>query len=195
MEAKPQTRESQPAPSPPAGEPQLEQFEDQNDPYAAWQAAMVDWKVDQKLQAHQHQQQLQQIQQTWQKKLDTFIADHVDYFDVTKQAEAPRLQVVADALIEGGPELVYHLAQSPEWREINRLPPAHALLRLGAVRATLPAPRPATSASGQAAIRQSVAKPIRPVGTAPVQTTPPLDDLPFDDYVREANRREREGRL
>lgn len=178
---------------PPDGKPVLEQFADQSDPYAAWQEAMVDWKI-----AERDRQQAQTAQQqAFQTQIQDFIADgHEDYFDVAGSAPAPQYQIVAEALVDAGPDVIYYLGQHPaEWSEINALPPAKALVRLGTVRATLnssvTAPRPA---SAQASTRKTT-KPIRPVGTSPVQTTPKLEDLPFEQYVEAANKLEREGRL
>lgn len=155
------------------GKPDLNQF----DSYEAYQEALTDWKVEQKLaeraqmEAMQRRQaEIEQVKTQYLAKVEQTKAAHADFDDVV----TPMLVHAVDRLglgeaiatSEVGPQVLYHLGKNPEdLKRIAGLNPLAAARELGRLESRLvqSTPKPTTS--------QTPTKPTAPAAAplAPVR--------------------------
>jgi hypothetical protein len=183
------------------------------DDYESWDAyndALTDWKVDQRLRAMEAQRiEREQTARDMQTRLahyereQAFAAQTPDYVEMMHAAaKLPCSPAMETAILasEHGPKVAYFLATHPE--EAVRLSQETAGLPASAapmVRRDLEAlvshtPPPASSGPGTGGFRPTVPPPIKPVGSAPVVADPPIEELPIDEYIEKMNARDRAAR-
>jgi hypothetical protein len=187
-----------PAPAEAPQKPRLEDFANEVDPYAAWNEALTDWKVDRRIeeldakrqksdQERQEQQQLEaernsaqaqyrRVVEAYQGRVAEFVKEHPDYQAVLDAAplvpdgpgKIPIFQYIENVAM--GPAVAYHLAQHPdELVRIAALAPALAIAALGKIEGKLEAQQ---SASEPQTLAATVTGPAAP---APVsKAKPPL---------------------
>lgn len=174
-----------------------------------FQEAMVDYKVDLKLQ--QRDTQRQQVETataratSWQEKINAAKAEIPDYDTVMDNANMPVAPHVAELLMEHdlGAKVVHFLASNPAMLEkMNGMTPAKAAFEVAAIASkfqtaaaasgTEAAPASAAAAevqqgaSSKPAAERAVSKAPPPAASnvgAGRATTPNLGDLPMDEYV------------
>lgn len=200
-------------------EPQIEQFADQADPYAAWNRALARWdrrkeawedaqkgadldtKIAQRFQeVYAQGQYIEQINkvaaegaqkyQDWQA-----VVQHPDVANVIFPDDTYRAIVTAP----NAAELVYTLAKDPPLarKVASEKDPFRLGVLLGSIRSSQPAV--ARPASTGAAVASSAPPPYQPVGSGSKTTSPSLSDIADhgDDYdssgYRERRAAERKG--
>lgn len=102
------------------GKPTLEQYDfDQN----KYLEALADWKVEQRLKAHEDEtkktegtQRQQEIEATYNTKVADFIDDHPDFPEVVNSIRYPLPPEVQSAVMahDKGPEIAYHLGTNDD---------------------------------------------------------------------------------
>lgn len=147
------TGKQQPEPVPAAPQPQTlvppkwEDFESEED----FQSAMVDYRVelklqqrDQKAQEQQKQQQQQQsqaeMQRVWNERVAAQKAQFQDFDSVVYGSKVPITDAMASAIMasEQGPAIAYHLGSNPtEAARIAKLEPYAAAAAIGRLETTL----------------------------------------------------------
>lgn len=178
------------------GKPTLEQFGyDQ----AAYTEALTDWKVQERFEALQAQQQKQAEEQKVAETLKTFkervaAVDPEEWrwaVEVNPPTSPAMLEVIAES--EVGPQIGIYLAKHPdESAAIAAMSPIAAARALGRIEAQLSAP---------VAPRPSPPKPI-PKAPAPVSTLRPaapikkdLGEMDMHEYIAERNRQRKAAGL
>lgn len=138
-----QEQQAQPDPNAP---PNPADF-DYGDADPAYLAAVVDYKVDQKLRAFQERAQAQAQAQTADQQFKAKEADYSkvkpDFQTVVYDSKWECTPVMADAIkqADGGPAVAYHLASNPaEARRIAALNPLAQALEIGRIEARLSTP-------------------------------------------------------
>jgi hypothetical protein len=175
------------------GKPVQEQFET----YDAFQEAMVDWKVNQRLEKHETQQrdriERDRVQRAQEEsvaahtaRIDTFRAAHTDFDAVIEKGKnLPLTRPMQDAVMnsESGPALMYHLCQNPEECDrIAGLHPMMAIKEMGRLEAHVEAAD--TGPASSAELVTKAPRPIKPVGGGATASTVPRDQLPYREYKR-----------
>lgn len=128
------------------GKPSPDDF-DSHDEYIE---ALSDWKVEQKLKAHEEKQRVLQAQTEFQKaiqahnkRVEAFVKTHDDFHEVVEDVDDIPLSIAIQEVIlssENGPELMYSLAKNREELErINALSPIAAARELGKFEAKIKA--------------------------------------------------------
>jgi hypothetical protein len=142
-EPRQQEQQAQPKPGAP---PNPADF-DYGDADPGYQAALIDYKVEQKLRAFQEQVQAQTQAQTadqqFKAKEAEFAAAKPDFQSVVYDSRWDCTPVMADAIktADGGPAVAYHLASNPaEARRIAALNPLAQALEIGRIEARLSMP-------------------------------------------------------
>lgn len=141
------------APAADPNKPKAENFET----YDEFTEALTDWKIEQREQRRDAQQQAAAQATTWQQRAAEAKAAMPDFDEVMAASSAPMSHAMAEVLKESehGPALAYHLAKNAaEAERIARLSPLAAARELGRIEATLstpaaapaPAPKKVTSA-------------------------------------------------
>ena len=195
--------------------PALEAFAGEADPYAAWQEAVVDWKLEQREAARQaataaevkQQAEAQaklaeeQAKQQYIIRVQSFADQHEDYDAVVtpylSSAFVPPAMGQAILQSERGPEILYWLAQhSTESTELAMLAAPQGRDSAGLIQRLLESRLdPARAGSGSSVPSTSAKPPIRPVGSSPVVATdgPPDDTADLDAHAAYYNRLDREA--
>jgi hypothetical protein len=164
LEAKGTPEPKQPAPE---GKPKLDDFES----FEAFNEALTDWKVDQKLRARESEAQTTKAVQSWEAKKEAARAEIEDFDEVLADMIAPAPVVVAVMNeSEHTAKIAYHLAQHPdELRKINQMsPPAAALAIADIALQFKAAPEPKKEAP-----KTKAPAPINPVAAR--SAVPPVD--------------------
>ena len=173
--------------------PQQDKFET----YDEYQEALVDWKVSQRLTAHEAverdriaREETQRAQESLvaahTARIDTFRSEHDDFDAVVERGkDLPMTRPMQDAVLnsEEGPAVMYHLCQNPE--ECDRIAGLHPMLaikEMGKLEARLEAARTGPASSAEPLTRAP--RPIKPVGGGHTASTVPMDKLPYQDFKR-----------
>lgn len=179
-------------------EPVIDSFMDQPDPWLALTKASARWAARQETKLLQSSQQQQAAMTRHSQDMQRLL---------TSLPNAQELKQLADEMPGPHPELrhailssdvsarlVLYFAEHPEDYDYLQRQSGPTLVRaLGQIEGRL-----STAQSGpvaQARVTTPVITPIKPVGSAPVSTTPQPDDLEFGpEYIRAMNARDRERR-
>jgi len=148
IEAELRSLKAQSAPAPKDNEePKPEQFSDMYE----YQQALVDYRVDQRLneervraeQARQEAQR-QQVINTWAKRVESAKSEMPDFEAMVSSADVSVSNEVRDAIFESevGPRILYHLAENPEIAEkLQGMTVTRALATIGKLEAQFEAPQ------------------------------------------------------
>lgn len=154
-------------PADPTDKPKLDDFES----FEAFNEALTDWKVDQKLKAREAEAQTKQLVQSWEQKKAEARKEYEDLDEVLADMEPPNgvvLAVMAES--DHTAKIAYYLGQHPdEMKRINTLAPPAAALAVARIEAQIIKPvkpePPETKPTSKAPA------PLRPVTAAPVTVT------------------------
>lgn len=185
--------------APDAGRPDQSQFET----YEAFQEALVDWKVSQRIDAHEreravrmesdqkHQRQ-REVVAAHVARIDVFRETHPDFDAVVEKAkDLPVTAPMHDAVLnsEHGAAVMYHLCQNPEECDrIAQMHPLSAIKEIGRLEARLDVARSTTGPTPKAEPVTKAPRPIKPVGGGVTASTVPLDQMNYQDYKRARER-------
>jgi hypothetical protein len=188
-----------------AAAPKLDEFSDEDDPYASWNAAMAYFIADRRYEERHQVESMQQAAQTRDQEFQTRLLEareRIPNFDERIKYEA--LRPFSDQLAERimaspvGPELVLYFSEHPsDAQRISTLHPIIAIEEMGILQGVIKARQDAAhSGSATAAVTSQAKPPIKPVGSSPVAADPLeiTDDLPVEEHIRRMNLRERQGR-
>jgi hypothetical protein len=177
-----------------SGKPIQENFET----YDEFQEALVDWKVDSRLQAHdakvrddrqreQETRRAEEVVAAQQARIDKFRIGHKDFDAVIAEADgnlplsAPMRDVFRSS--EHGPELMYHLCKNPdECDRIAYLHPLEAIKEMGKIEARFEVADSGPTSKAEPVTRAP--RPIKPVGGGVTASSVPLDQMEYQDYKR-----------
>jgi hypothetical protein len=187
------------APSDPSDpEPVIESFMDQPDPWLALTKASARWAARQEtklLQSSQQQQAAMTRHSQDMQRLLTTLPNATELKQLADEMPGPHPELRHAILSSDvSARLVLYFAEHPEDYDYLQRQSGPTLVRaLGQIEGRL-----STAQSGpvaQARVTTPVITPIKPVGSAPVSTTPAPDDLEFGpEYIRAMNARDRERR-
>jgi hypothetical protein len=127
------------------GPPREDQFED----YDAYQAALIDYRVEQRIARERENAQREAVVQTYQGRVNAAREKFADYDAVVCDPSLPISPLMAEVIKESelGPEVAYHLGTNrSEAQRIAALPPHRQAAELGKLEAKLtaaPAPQSA----------------------------------------------------
>lgn len=180
----------------PQGKPTLEAFGYDQEAYTE---ALTDWKVQERFQALQAQQQQAQQQQKVVETLTKFqervASVDPDEWQWAVEANPPTSPVMLEVIAESevGPQLGIYLAKHPdEAAAIARMPPAAAARSLGRIEERLSAP-----VAPNPVPPKTVTKAPAPVSTlrpaAPIKKD--LGDMDMDEYIAERTRQRKAAGL
>lgn len=170
--------------------------------YEAFQEALVDWKVSQRLSAHEREQSARVEAERKQQgrreavaahtaRIDAFREAHPDFDTVIEQAkDLPVTPPMQDTVLhsEHGPALMYHLCQNPEECDrIAQMHPRDAIKEIGRLEAQLDVAQ-TTGPTPKAEPVTKAPRPIKPVGGGVTASTVPLDQMNYQDYKRARER-------
>ncbi len=166
--------------------PKREAFESDE----AHEAALVDWKIDQKvdIKLRERQQsetvtrQATEIAQSWQSKVEAARADIADFDSVMDAAEDQVAPHVAEILMKhnAGAKIAHHFAQNPEALEkINDMDVVQAAIEIAEIGAQFKAVKVPPVVEKQIS---KAPPPAKPIGQGR-STNPSLDEMSMDDYV------------
>jgi len=173
------------APAEEAGEPKPQDFATE----AEYQAAMIDWRVDQKLKAKEAEAAAQreaerqaQIKADASARIAKALEIVPDFEEVTEAADMIVPPHIAGYMQESEliAELGYHFAKNPaELERISKLSPVHALVALGKIESKLEPFSPSEKVTNGATPRpeptapqprpQTDERPSKPRAAAPIQ--------------------------
>lgn len=167
--------------------------------YQEYEDALVDWKLDNRLEAEtakqreQHERQrAAEVEKTWQERETKFAVEHDDYEDVVDVEHMARhgqlSQPMAFALrsSENGPELLYQLAKHPEEAaRIARLEPMAAVYELGRFEAAVTGKKQDTPKQAKTT---SAPPPPTPIKGGAAATVSP-EQLSDEEWWKSRNRR------
>lgn len=157
--------------------------------------ALTDYKVDEKLskkdQETAHAKSIETRATSWQEKLTAARAEIPDFDTVMNSADIQVANHVAELLFESdaGAKIAHHLATNPELLDkLNGMPPAKVAIQLGKLESSFEkaAPNPAGSTESVPRSESRTTKappPPRHLGQGR-STTPTLEDMGMDDYVK-----------
>jgi hypothetical protein len=166
--------------------------------YDEFQEALVDWKVESRLQAHeakvrddrQREQEAQRAQEAvaaQQARIDKFRSEHEDFDAVIAEADgnlplsAPMRDVFRSS--EHGPELMYYLCKNPdECDRIAYLHPLEAIKEMGKIEARFEVADSGPTSQAEPVTRAP--RPIKPVGGGATASSVPLDQMSYQDFKR-----------
>lgn len=123
--------------------------EDFGGDYDAFQSALIDYRVDQRLNQERALAQRNSVVQTYQQRVQEARSRMADYDQVVGDPSLPITDLMAEVIRESelGPEVAYHLGTNrSEAQRIAGLPPHRQAAELGKLEARLsapPAPPPA----------------------------------------------------
>lgn len=132
---------------------------------AKYQAALIDYKINQRLsvqEQHQRQQQEQQkqeqINQGFNQKVAEFVETAPDYVEVVGNIpQLPQDTLNAVMQLDNGPQIAYYLGKHLDVAdEIANSSPIAAAMRLGEIRAQLANPKPSSKPSAAPAPVETV---------------------------------------
>ena len=159
--------------------------------------ALTDYKLEQKLAAKAAESEqtkaITQRAQTWQEKLAAARTEIPDFDAVMNNADMQVANHVAELLFESdaGAKIAHHLAQNPELlNKMNDMTPAKVAIQLGKLEAsfekTAPAPGSGkeSTASNVVEVRTTKAPPPAKHLGQGRSTTPSLEDMSVEDYVK-----------
>lgn len=162
----PEAPKPQPAPN---GKPVLDSYET----FDAYNEALMDWKVEQRMAQMEQKTHAEKIQKTWEAKKAEARKELPDFDEVISDMIEPPAPVVL-AVMEASDhiaKIAYHLAQHPdELQRINRLAPPQAALEVARIEARFNrTPAPAAS------------KPVSKAPRPPSPVSAPSAPRPSDD--------------
>jgi hypothetical protein len=148
--------------------------------------ALTDYKLEQKLtakdQAAEQSKAIETRAGTWQEKLVTARAEIADFDSVMNGADMQVANHVAELLFESdaGAKIAHHLAQNPEVLEkLNGMSPTKVAIQLGKLESSLEKVAP----NLVEARTTKAPPPAKHLGQGR-STTPTLEDMSIDDYVK-----------
>jgi len=167
--------------------------------------AVIDWKNDRFASAlFQTQAQLQQQAQqqgadaAFNERRDNWIKDHPDYPDVVAAATDIEVSHPMEQFFRHDPAgiaVIDYLARHPEEaKDLARLAPGPAFVKLGRLAQTLDAPHPAGVAPQGRIPTPRAPAPLTPVGAGPHRSTDPSEIDFGPEYMRRNNEAERQRR-
>lgn len=180
-------REAQPKPESTAGaeKPRPENF----NTYEDYLEALTDWKADQREAQREAVRQKEEQEAILKENLTAYSKGvsearerYEDFDDVVDRDDIMIPQAAQMAIIESpnGADVAYYLGQHPEVaEELQTLSPFGAVMEIGRISQLL--------ANGGHAAPAPVSKapaPIRTVSGNSAKSTVPVDEMPYEDYVR-----------
>ena len=192
-----------PIPEPGAQDVTMRPDQSKFETYESFQEALVDWKVSQRLSAHEREQsarvEAEQKQQGRRNvvaahtaRIDAFRDENPDFDAVISKAkDLPVTPPMQDTVLhsEHGPALMYHLCQNPEECDrIAQMHPRDAIKEIGRLEAQLDVARSTTGPTPRAEPVTKAPRPIKPVGGGVTASTVPLDQMSYQDYKRARER-------
>lgn len=156
--------------------------EDQFDDWDAYQAAVIDWRVEQRLAAREQSQQRESLLRTYEERAAKAKERLPDYDIVVTDPTLTITPLMAEVIRESdvGPEVAYHLGTNrSEAQRIAALPPHRQAAELGRLEARLsqaPAPAPATP-------RNPPPAPPRTVSGVSAGLTKAPEEMSMAEYV------------
>lgn len=152
--------------------------------------ALTDWKAEQAVAKRMEADSTRKVAET---RAQTFAERQVqartampDYDEVVGGSETPIAQHVGEAILESdlGPQLAYHFAKNPDaLLRLNGMNPVQAAREIGKLEATLSA-KPAAPAAPVKKTSNTPA-PAGTLGTQGRATTPALQNLSMDEYMKQ----------
>lgn len=164
-------------PSAPQGPPQESDFAD----YDEYQAAMIDYRVEQKLVARQQQQTAQQRAQSFQDRVSQAAAEKPDFAEVVFNPSLSITPLMMEVLMDSdiGPDVAYHLGKNPsEASRIANLPQHRQAAELGRIEVALSQPKPAPATN-----RNPPPAPPKTVSGVSAGLTKAPEDMSMAEYV------------
>ncbi|MEY4429661.1 MAG: Rhodoferax phage [Pseudomonadota bacterium] len=152
--------------------------------------ALTDWKAEQavakRMEADSTRKVAETRAQTFQERQAQFRQQAPDYDEVVASSDAPLSNHVAEVLQDSdlGPQLAYHFAKNPDvLLRLNGMNPTAAAREIGRLEATLSA-KPAAPAAPTKKVSNTPA-PAGTLGTQGRATTPALQNLSMDEYMKQ----------
>lgn len=152
--------------------------------------ALTDWKAEQavakRMEADSTRKVAEVRVQTFKERQDQFRQQTPDYDEVVGASDVPLTFHVAELLQESdlGPQLAYHFAKNPSVLDrLNQMQPTAAAREIGRLEATL-ASKPAAPAAPTKKVSNTPA-PAGTLGTQGRATTPALQNLSMDEYMKQ----------
>jgi hypothetical protein len=152
--------------------------------------ALTDWKAEQAVAKRMEADSTRKVAET---RAQTFAERQVqartampDYDEVVGGSDTPIANHVGEAILESdlGPQLAYHFAKNPDvLMRLNSMSPTAAAREIGRLEATLPS-KPATPAAPTKKVSNTPA-PAGTLGTQGRATTPALQNLGMDEYMKQ----------
>lgn len=164
-------------PQAPQGPPQESDFAD----YDEYQAAMIDWRVEQKLVERQQHQTAQQRAQSFQDRVTKASSEMPDYAEVVFNPSLPITPLMMDVIMDSdiGEQVAYHLGKNPtEASRIANLPPHRQAAELGRIEVALTQPKPAPATP-----RTPPPAPPKTVSGVSAGLTKAPEDMSMAEYV------------
>lgn len=168
----------------------------------AYQDALVDYKVEQKLtNRDQQSKQVQAVTEraaSWQSRLEAARTRTADFNEVMDAAETPVANHVADLLLEHdlGADIAYHFAKNPDiLTKLNSMSPAKAAFEIGKLADKLEV---AAAPAGDNPAKTETKVVDKPSSKAPPpaktigqgrSTSPSVEEMSMEDYVAQRNER------
>jgi hypothetical protein len=152
--------------------------------------ALTDWKAEQAVAKRMEADSTRKVAET---RAQTFAERQVqartampDYDEVVGGSDTPITQHVGEVILESelGPQLAYHFAKNPDvLLRLNGMNPVQAAREIGKLEATLSA-KPAAPAAPTKKVSNTPA-PAGTLGTQGRATTPALQNLSMDEYMKQ----------
>jgi hypothetical protein len=193
-------------------EPKLEDFQDQDDPYAAWNKATARWATrdEQRKIAYEREQtaaverarieretadrQTEQVVAQHTQRLDAFRKTHPDFDAVIANPDAVTNDWISEEIAtrEDGPAIAYYLGKHPqESRRLAALNSQKSVIReIGGIAHRLGAAS-TTGPASQTTSTTSAPRPPKPVGASASALARDPADMSTDEYIEHMNREER----
>lgn len=204
-------------PADPDPEPTLDQFADQQDPYASWMRATAKWDARrefreqaklhaeaaqvQRRQYEQHQKQTQERQRigSWAQRMETaFTANPEMRSQIEDMPVLPRpmMDVIIDSEIPS--QILQHLINHPEEQaQIMNLPPLHQYRAVSRIEYQLEQAAQLTGSAAALKPKTTAHPPVSPVSgshAAPVSSGEPGPNASYEEHRAYWNTREAEER-
>lgn len=152
--------------------------------------ALTDWKAEaavaKRMEADSTRKVAETRAQTFAERQTQARTAMPDYDEVVGGSETPIAQHVGEAILESdlGPQLAYHFAKNPDaLMRLNGMSPVQAAREIGKLEATLSA-KPAAPAAPTKKVSNAPV-PAGTMGTQGRATTPALQNLSMDEYMKQ----------
>jgi hypothetical protein len=178
----------------PEGKPKEDDFET----YAAFQESLVQWTVNQRLEASEAEQReriardqahraQQELVAAHHARIDGFREEHPDFDAIVNAGkDLPLTRPMQDAVLNSGagPALMYYLCQNPEeCDQLAQMHPMAAINEMGKLEARLETAQSTGPVSTTKPLTRAP-RPIKPVGGGVTMSSVPLDQMDYQDFKR-----------